>query len=154
MTRKGNESSVSRLHRIRARAGTVEVLGGKITGYRAIAEEVTDAACRQLGARGTSSTAEAPLPGAAEDSPPASLAQQVARAVEREQCLRLSDFLLRRTLHGFAPNQGLELVEPAAELLAARLGWSESRQSEEVGAYRQWVRESRACLATFEPARS
>lgn len=66
----GLESSVSRMHKVIegwpvAPPGVISVLGGKITGYRAIAEEATDAVCRRLGARNrTSSTADAPLPGA------------------------------------------------------------------------------------------
>ena len=68
--RPGRESSVSRMHKIVegepvAPAGVISVLGGKITGYRAIAEEVTDAVCRRLGARDRrSTTADMPLPGA------------------------------------------------------------------------------------------
>jgi glycerol-3-phosphate dehydrogenase len=67
--RSGTESSVSRMHKVVlgepvAPAGVVSVLGGKITGYRAIAEEVTDAVCRHLGVNRESSTADTPLPGA------------------------------------------------------------------------------------------
>lgn len=66
----GSESSVSRMHRIEdgERAGTpglISVLGGKLTGYRAVAEEVTDMVCRKLGVRERSRTAEIPLPGGA-----------------------------------------------------------------------------------------
>ncbi|MGB2715227.1 MAG: glycerol-3-phosphate dehydrogenase/oxidase [Vicinamibacterales bacterium] len=66
----GRESSVSRMHKVvegppAAPRGVISVLGGKITGYRAIAEDATDAVCRRLGARNrTSSTADTPLPGA------------------------------------------------------------------------------------------
>lgn len=66
---EGSESSVSRLHKISdeaeaRRRGLIEILGGKLTGYRAIAEEVTDLACRLLDRREKCSTAETPLPGA------------------------------------------------------------------------------------------
>ncbi len=67
----GSESSVSRMHHIVsgppiAPPGVISVLGGKITGYRAIAEEVTDAVCRHLGATDRKcTTADTPLPGAA-----------------------------------------------------------------------------------------
>jgi len=40
------------------------VVGGKITAYRAIAEEVVDAISGKLERRGRSSTSEQPLPGA------------------------------------------------------------------------------------------
>jgi len=61
--KRGRASSVSRRHRIRAEPGLVSVLGGKITGYRAIAEDATDAVCRQLRLSPRSRTAEEPLPG-------------------------------------------------------------------------------------------
>ncbi|MFN2596188.1 MAG: glycerol-3-phosphate dehydrogenase/oxidase, partial [Pyrinomonadaceae bacterium] len=66
---EGSESSVSRMHRVEdgARAGAenlISVLGGKITGYRAIAEEATDAVCAKLNARAPCPTAREPLPGA------------------------------------------------------------------------------------------
>ena len=68
--RGGKASTVSRMHRVVegepvAPAGVISVLGGKITGYRAIAEEVTDLVCRRVGAADRhSATAEAPLSGA------------------------------------------------------------------------------------------
>ena len=44
--------------------GLISVLGGKITGYRAIAEEATDRVCRVLGVTHACETAARPLPGA------------------------------------------------------------------------------------------
>lgn len=63
----GSESSVSRVHRVVAEhvpAGLVSVLGGKLTGFRAIADEVTNRVCRLLDSTARSSTADHPLPGA------------------------------------------------------------------------------------------
>ena len=65
---EGTESSVSRMHRIVdgepvAPEGTISVLGGKITGYRAIAEDTVDAVCRRLRCSAASTTAERQLPG-------------------------------------------------------------------------------------------
>lgn len=48
-------------------AGMVSVVGGKITGYRLIAEEVADRVTRTLGALVRGTTADAPLPGAGAD---------------------------------------------------------------------------------------
>ncbi|MGI8878239.1 MAG: glycerol-3-phosphate dehydrogenase/oxidase [Candidatus Limnocylindria bacterium] len=50
-------------------AGVVSVVGGKITGYRLIAEELADHVTRTLGARVRGTTADAPLPGAGADVP-------------------------------------------------------------------------------------
>ena len=65
----GRESSVSRMHKVvdgepLGPVGMITVLGGKITGYRAIAEEVTDLASRRLRAQRECVTAIRPLPGA------------------------------------------------------------------------------------------
>lgn len=63
-------SDVTRAHKIvdheqrHGINGFVSVLGGKITGYRAIAEEVVDLLCRKLRVKAISRTAETPLPGA------------------------------------------------------------------------------------------
>ena len=60
----GSPSGVSRMHRITTEtSGLVSVLGGKLTGYRAIAEEVVDRVCRELQVSARSTTATRPLPG-------------------------------------------------------------------------------------------
>jgi glycerol-3-phosphate dehydrogenase len=69
VTKPGKESAVSRSHQLvdGARAGApglVSVVGGKITGYRAIAEEATDLIARRLGITAPCVTAREPLPGA------------------------------------------------------------------------------------------
>lgn len=64
----GHESSISRMHKIVDEAengspGLISVLGGKITGYRAIAEEVTDLVSRHLNCTVPCQTKFRPLPG-------------------------------------------------------------------------------------------
>jgi glycerol-3-phosphate dehydrogenase len=66
---RGRESSVSRMHKVvdgqaAGVPGLVSIMGGKITGYRAIAEDATDVICRRLDVDRPSSTADEPLPGA------------------------------------------------------------------------------------------
>ncbi len=166
----GAESSVSRMHRIQSdRPGLISVLGGKITGYRAIAEEVTDRACRELGLSRKSETAERPLLGcyrkpdadaghlgriyggraqevrglAAADPVLAQrlapeypdLAAQVVHAVRQEQCLRVPDFIFRRSLLGFTPDQGRRAVASVARLMAGELGWTEAQTRAEIRHY-------------------
>ena len=182
--RPGRESSISRMHKVTvgepvAPPGVISVLGGKITGYRAIAEEVTDAVCRRLGVSRPSTTAEVPLPGARAsgaaagshpgvsshlydlygsraagvlalalsepglDRPLAGkypdIAAQAVFSARFEHCVRLSDFLRRRTLLGASDDQGIEAAAPAAARLAAELGWSPARTAEEIEAYRRDV---------------
>lgn len=69
--REGGESSVTRMHRVvdgeaLGLPGLIAVQGGKITGYRAIAEEVTDLISAKLNVSAASRTAATPLPGAGE----------------------------------------------------------------------------------------
>ena len=178
--RSGTESSVSRMHKVVvgepvAPPGVISVLGGKITGYRAIAEEVTDAVCRHLRLERESSTAARPLPGArpthtvpasaphlydlygtraaavvdlARSTPgldrPLSpkypdIAAQVVFAVRAEHCATLADFLRRRTLLGASEDQGLDAAAAAARLMAAELGWTDSRLEAEIDSYRRDV---------------
>jgi glycerol-3-phosphate dehydrogenase len=65
-----SEGQVSRKHALFDHAkregveGVLSVLGGKITAYRAIAEEVVDAVSRTLSRDARSRTADDPLPGA------------------------------------------------------------------------------------------
>ena len=60
----GSPSGVSRMHEITTGTpGLVSVIGGKLTGYRAIAEEVVDGVCRELGRSAPCTTATTPLPG-------------------------------------------------------------------------------------------
>lgn len=184
----GSASSVSRMHAVVdgepvAPHGMLSVLGGKITGYRAIAEEVTDAVVRRLGLGDRRSvTADMALPGArhvsdggidAAVAPAAAahvaklygtraagvlaLAQarpelaeplsprypdigaQVVFGVRSEYCLRLSDFMRRRTLLGATDDQGLGAAAPAARLMATELGWSAAREADEIAEYRRDV---------------
>lgn len=190
--RSGRASSVSRMHKVIegepvAPPGVISILGGKITGYRAIAEEVTDVVCRRLGAADRRSvTAEMRLPGARgardagqigimphlydlygargadvlalarsipELSRPISakypdIAAQVIFAVRHEHCVRLSDFLRRRTLLGASADQGWEAAVPAAGLMAAELGWSSSRTAEEIEMHRRDIADTQAFRET------
>ena len=182
--RAGRESSVSRMLKVVegepvAPPGVISVLGGKITGYRAIAEEVTDAVCRRLHASDRRSvTADTPLPGARplrENSEAGDItsflydlygtravdvvelsrsgegldrqlspkypdiAAQVLFSVRLEYCVRLSDFLRRRTLLGASADQGLDAASPVAALMARELGWDAARMATEIDEYRRDV---------------
>ena len=63
------ESDVSRRHVLYDHGardgvpGLLSIIGGKLTAYRAVAEDLVDAACRLLGQRAKGRTAELPLPG-------------------------------------------------------------------------------------------
>jgi glycerol-3-phosphate dehydrogenase len=170
-------------------SGVISVLGGKITGYRAIAEEVTDAVCRRVGLARGCTTADTPLPGARVESansgrerPPddaglltflrglygsradavialadaapalnrclspryPDIAGQVIFGVRFEHCVRLSDFIRRRTLLGASTDQGWDAAPSVAALMAAELGWSSGQMSAELEAYSRDIDSTRA----------
>jgi glycerol-3-phosphate dehydrogenase len=102
---EGAESSVSRMHRVvdgeRSGApGLVSVLGGKLTGYRAIAEEVVDLVCTKLGVKAACRTAATPLPGARPGPP----ARAVPLTVNEETAAHLSG------LYGSRASEVIELA--------------------------------------------
>ena len=134
----GHPSAVSRTHRVEVQPGLVSVLGGKITGYRAIAQDVTDRVARLLGARRPCTTSSLPLPGASAALDLNNLAQLASRA-RSEQCVHLSDFMLRRTTLGFAPDQGRGSAMQAARLLAPELGWDDARCETEISEYAERI---------------
>jgi len=199
---EGSESSISRMHRISyatprglpargprdgVRSGAenlISVLGGKITGYRAIAEEVVDVVCSKLNVAAPCMTARNPLPGAGPDRGPdgassaglsdqtiahltslygsrsseiielaashehlreplspytPDVAAQVIFAARTEQCVRLVDFLLRRTMLGFSQDQGQSAAARVASLLAQELAWTPERMSAEMELYQEHI---------------
>jgi glycerol-3-phosphate dehydrogenase len=162
-----SEGEVSRKHALRDHErrdgipGVLSVLGGKITAYRAIAEEVTDLAVRKVAPepntqepRG-SSTAMKPLPGAdgsrareiaelaASDPALAAplcphhkgVAAEIVHAVRREWARTIGDALLRRSALGLAACPGLDCIDAVADLMAPLLGWDPGLRASEIDAY-------------------
>ncbi len=186
---KGSESSVSRAHHVVDGDGLISVVGGKITGYRAIAEEVTDLICKKLGVAKPCQTADLPLPGArdadsssngSDDSlqylrslygdrvrnvlqvagsdarllqrlapPYQDIVAQVIFAVREEQCLTLADYMRRRSLLGFSPDQGIKAAPAVAWWMALELGWSSAETAAQIDGYQRWVEETLAFRPNF-----
>ncbi len=128
--RKGRPSDVSRLYRIvdeapNGSSGLISVLGGKITGYRAIAEEAADAACALLSRRRKSATAALPLPGARGDAPSGALPhlQRIygSRAPE-VAALADTDERLARPLDAAYPDITAQVVHAVRSEQAIRVG--------------------------------
>jgi glycerol-3-phosphate dehydrogenase len=72
---------------------------------------------------------------------------EVVYAVEREMALRVSDVLMRR-LHLFYedPQHGAGVAANVARKMAELLGWSSTREDDEIGEYLEEVRKSREFL--------
>ncbi|CAN5612874.1 glycerol-3-phosphate dehydrogenase/oxidase [soil metagenome] len=149
-------SSASREHLvIRDATGVITITGGKLTTYRAVAEEVVDLVQTTLGMRKTRSrTAVESLPGSDRASAidemigvtpslgaplgagSAIRAADLVYAVRHEHALTLSDLLIRRTLAAFrARDHAMSLAARAAEVVAPLLGWSTEMQDAAVTAY-------------------
>jgi glycerol-3-phosphate dehydrogenase len=89
---RGAEGSISRRHFIyeRERAGTpqFDIIGGKLTTHRRLAEQVVDRVCARLTGRAKCRTAAAPLPGAAK---PGNVAARLARdGIDQRVAARLA----------------------------------------------------------------
>jgi glycerol-3-phosphate dehydrogenase len=136
----GSESSVSRKHRFETMPGLVSVLGGKITGYRAIAEEVTDILADKLTIKTGCQTANLTLPA----TPDMELEKQILYSVEKEHCHTLNDFVFRRTSLGFAPDQGRSQLERIADKLADALNWSNEERNAQLKEYSSVVERANA----------
>lgn len=72
------------------------------------------------------------------------IAAQVLFAVREEQCERVADFMLRRSLLGFTQDQGRNAVGRVAALMAAEHGWSAARRLEEISRYQLHLEASMA----------
>ncbi|MFN8636452.1 MAG: glycerol-3-phosphate dehydrogenase/oxidase [Chloroflexota bacterium] len=108
------EGAVSRKHAIRDHGklggpdGLISVLGGKITAYRGIAEEATDAVMTRLGRHSARHTAFSPLPGG-DGSPDEVLKTLKPRAQSMGLSDRQVDHLIE--LYGSRAREVLVLAE-------------------------------------------
>jgi glycerol-3-phosphate dehydrogenase len=113
-SRARRPSNVSRQHRLvdheqkDGTGGFVSVLGGKITAYRAVAEQAVDLVCRKLASKASCTTAETPLPGA-----PAVSKQSVEEAA-RENGLPVDTVAHLAALYGSRLRRVIELVRSDA----------------------------------------
>lgn len=149
-------SDVSREHRITQNgAGMITVSGGKLTTYRAMAQQIVNQVELELGRKPSPcQTAEAELPGkeraervaamAASDS---ALAERVVPelpytfgdlvyAVEHEMALTLSDLFMRRTRLAFElADHGVRIAPRIVDAIAASARWSDYAKRVQVEAY-------------------
>jgi glycerol-3-phosphate dehydrogenase len=84
--------------------GFVSILGGKITGYRAIAQEAVDHICRKLKQKAPCHTASTPLPGA-----PSVSATEIARTAQHSG-LPVETVIHLAELYGSRLSQVIDLI--------------------------------------------
>lgn len=133
----GDPASASREHAIQlSPRGVLTATGGKLTTFRAQAEQIVDAAVQRLGATARPcDTADARLPG--ERVPPSGADLRwhgeldwrecdVDHAVDAEFAETLADVMIRRTFLAFElPDQGRAIAPRVAQRMATRLGWTD-----------------------------
>jgi glycerol-3-phosphate dehydrogenase len=131
------------MHRITTEtSGLISVIGGKLTGYRHIAEEVVDGVCRELQESARSMTATRPLPGARTDRPrpdDGDLTARVVHAVRHEWARRLEDMMRRRSDLGFRADLGWDAAEAVSLVMQRELGWDDARRLAELDDYQAHV---------------
>ncbi len=143
----GDPSSASREHAIQLSSrGVLTATGGKLTTYRAQAEQIVDAAVQRLGGKARPcDTASAMLPG---ERPPSTGADlrwddeldwrecDVDHAVDAEYAETLADVMIRRTFLAFElPDQGRAIAPRVAQRMAARLGWTDAGTQQAIREY-------------------
>jgi len=156
----GDPSAASREHSIVSdESGIINVTGGKLTTYRAMAAEVVDRVEQALSRKiRRAATNLAELPGADRDAEIARMEKSdpklSARLVEglpytrahlaygviREKARTLSDLLIRRTHIAFeARDHGKSVARAAAEIVAPLLDWDGNRISTRIHEFEQDV---------------
>jgi glycerol-3-phosphate dehydrogenase len=146
-------SAVSREHSIVTDgSGVINVMGGKLTTYRAMAAEIVDSVQKALGEdpdRAPTDSVE--LPGADRASEIARLQREDVKlseplvpglpytgahlvyGVTREMAQDLSDLLIRRVHLAFeTPDHGKSVAAGAADIVAPLLGWDDQTKSARV----------------------
>jgi glycerol-3-phosphate dehydrogenase len=148
-----NPSAVSREHSIVTdSSGVINITGGKLTTYRAMAAEIVDTVQKALGEdpdRAPTDSVE--LPGADRATEIARLQQEDAKlsellvtglpytgahlvyGVTKEMAQDLSDLLIRRVHLAFeTADHGVSVAARAADIVAPLLGWDDQTKSARV----------------------
>jgi glycerol-3-phosphate dehydrogenase len=107
--------------------GLLSVVAVKYTTARAVAESAIGLVARRLGRQVAGCrTADAPLPGLTPAGD--SLAERTRFVVREEMALHLDDVVLRRLDLGTGQPPGDGEIDEVAGVMAAELGWDETRQ--------------------------
>jgi glycerol-3-phosphate dehydrogenase len=124
-------SSVSREHRILSRPGLITIVGGKLTTYRRMAEQLLDEAYKQLGvAEPRSQTSERPLPGAAGLSTARDGVEPVLSVAVALQALGLPALDRQVAMH-WAHSYGVRALRMGQKLVEQSRGADEQRDDRE-----------------------
>jgi glycerol-3-phosphate dehydrogenase len=107
----GSASNVTRGHRLidhentDGLVGAISVVGGKLTGYRAVAEEAVNTVSKKLGITTPCTTAKTPLPGSPALSP------EEMKVISRESGLSVETIIHLHNLYGSRLSQVIEFIQ-------------------------------------------
>lgn len=150
---EGRTADVSRRHRVdSSESGYVRVVGGKLTTYRAMAEDTMDHVEQVIGKRNPCSTPKTPLAdrnttllntitdagsSRTELLPGSQLTEtDVVYAVRHEAAIHLTDVLTRRSrLHLLHRDLAERCAESVSLIMQRELGWSDDQRHDEVNSY-------------------
>ncbi|HEX7795667.1 MAG TPA: FAD-dependent oxidoreductase [Vicinamibacterales bacterium] len=129
-------------HADRGVEGLITVAGTKYTTARAVAERVTNRICAKLGQSAVPCrTAETPLPFSN-----GAIDVLLAQAARQEMVMTLEDAVVRRTPLGALGHPGNDILEHAAAVVGAVLGWDAARRAAEVDAIGRFYGRSNAWM--------
>lgn len=150
---EGRTADISRRHRVDMSAsGYVRVVGGKLTTYRAMAEDTMDHVERVIGKRKPCVTRKTALndrnlhtmreiteSGSPQTEllPGSQLTEtDVVYAVRHEAAVHLTDVMTRRSrLHLLHRDLAERCAEPVSHIMQRELGWSDARRQDEFNSY-------------------
>ena len=124
----GSTARASREHKVAVLApGYVQVAGGKLTGYRKIAQRVTDRIAKHLRVAGKSRTGDVALSGSG-----------IAGIESDEAAITIADVTLRRTrIAWLTRDHGRDDAERIAAVMAAELEWDADRTVRELARFEE-----------------
>jgi len=150
---------VSREHLIKeSPSGLISVVGGKYTTYRHLAEQVVGLALAKINASTKLSIdgersrtikgrnfKECITHMVGPSSPVLQkenndLPNLIEHAVKEEMANSLIDLLVRRLQLSITPSHGLEYLKECADIMAALLGWTDTKKEQEINLYKEEVR--------------
>jgi glycerol-3-phosphate dehydrogenase len=141
----GKPSDISRRHEITmSNPAWWDVTGGKLTTYRAMAEETVDAIVEHLGLQAPACrTGTTPLLTPEELArgsgllPPPVSAELVRHYCRNEWARNLDDVMIRRTSWRHYHRNHLEIAHEAARWMADELRWDEQEVEKQLARYRE-----------------
>jgi glycerol-3-phosphate dehydrogenase len=152
---RGDTLSSSREHRIEDDRGLIRVVGGKLTTWRLMGEQVVDALVSRLGRGGRSP--ETLLVDRLPEEPQGTYAERTEVAVREEFARHADDVVFRRLPIGHDPRRVRAALPEIVDGMARHFSWSaETRKSEESRVLAHLESVERAldlALGAAEPAR-